>query len=298
MMKPAAKRRHRKVLYFSLLLLIVHCSIQWIEVTNAWIVPKRSLSSTRKHGFRSHEAILPRPFTPQPRLALIQTGSQSNDHALEENGATASSTSKTLPDDNRPYFIRPALMVDMGRASKILSDGFFKHKTNFITYQFERLQTYLSLESTFSKPNTYHEIFVACCGQKGTVWGVVEVDARIDGSDRSVTVKGDGPYMCNLAVDDQFQRMGIASALVKECERQVTEWHKNDQERRIRDGTVDDPTSICISNSLCLRVRESNTPAVQLYAKMGYHPMWQETEDKTGETVLFMRKQLSESAQG
>jgi hypothetical protein len=53
-------------------------------------------------------------------------------------------------------------MVDMGPASKILADGFFKNKTNFITYQFERLQTYLSLESGFPRPSTRHELFVAC----------------------------------------------------------------------------------------------------------------------------------------
>ncbi|KAL3902524.1 MAG: hypothetical protein SGARI_005795 [Bacillariaceae sp.] len=179
-------------------------------------------------------------------------------------------------------------MVDMGRASKILSDGFFKSKTNFITYQFERLQTYLSLESAFPTPNTPHEIF------RGTVWGIVEVDARSDNSDRAKTVKDDGPYMCNLAIDDQCQRMGIASALVRECERQVSQWHQEDKQRRARNGKGDDPTTIQISHSLCLRVRASNTPAVQLYDKLGYRSMWQETEDKTGETVLLMRKQLGQ----
>jgi ribosomal protein S18 acetylase RimI-like enzyme len=254
----------------------------------------RSLLPACRH-FRQSNALISqrRRYELQSGLASAQTDKSSIDQPFVENDAVfkLASTGK-LQNENLPYFIRPALMVDMGRASKILSDGFFKHKTNFFTYQLERLQTFLSLESTFPKPNTYHEIFVACCAKKGTVWGVVEVDARMDGSDRSVTVKDDGPYMCNLAVDDKCQRMGIASALVRECERLVMEWHEDDKQRRIRDGTLDDPTTIRVSNSLCLRVRESNTPAVHLYAKLGYRSMLQEAEDKTGEIVLLMRKQL------
>ncbi|KAL3903140.1 MAG: hypothetical protein SGILL_010557, partial [Bacillariaceae sp.] len=264
-------------------------------VTGAFVPTEKSSFSPSRQNEGSNNVIQPRHFKHKARVYSTQTDNQSIEGANTVDNVVDSRSSpsdESSQDDNLPYFIRPALLVDMGRASKILSDGFFKHKTNFITYQFERLTTYLSLESTFPKPNTYHEIFVACCAQKGTVWGVVEVDARMDGSDRSVTVKDDGPYMCNLAVDDQSQRMGIASALVRECERQVAEWHNDDRQRRIRNGTDDDPTTIRVSKSLCLRVRESNVPAVQLYAKMGYQSMWQEPEKKTGETVLLMRKQL------
>jgi ribosomal protein S18 acetylase RimI-like enzyme len=197
-------------------------------------------------------------------------------------------------DEEKPFFIRPALMVDMGRGSKILSDGFFKSKTNFITYHFERLQTYLSLESCFPEPNSNHEIFVACCAKRGTVWGMVEVDAR---TKRCSTLRGtakDGPYMCNLAVDDRYQRLGIATSLVVECERQVREWHEQDRQQRIQDGTVDDLTTMQLSNSLYLKVRENNYPAVRLYSKLGYLSVWQETDEMTGEIILLMRKQLSE----
>jgi ribosomal protein S18 acetylase RimI-like enzyme len=48
-----------------------------------------------------------------------------------------------------------------------------------------------------------------------------------------------------------------------------------------------------MSNSLSLKVRESNRAAIQLYTKLGYQPLLQETEKKTGEIVLVMRKQLS-----
>jgi len=139
---------------------------------------------------------------------------------------------------------------------------------------------------------------------------MVEVDARLDktgpGSIMDTRNIGkDGPYMCNLAVDDKCQRQGIATALVKECERQVQEWHNQDrQSMEQRLGGAQPPDAffssspgtshpLIISNSLCLKVRESNQAAVQLYTKLGYRSLRKETEEKSGETVVLMRKELS-----
>lgn len=184
-------------------------------------------------------------------------------------------------ESREEFFIRESMMVDMGRASKILADGFFKDNTNFITYQFERLQTYLSLESGFPQPSTLHQIFVACEATTGQVIGVAEVDARLDGGQG---VRGkNGPYMCNVAVDQKFQRNGIASALVQQCESQVHEW--------VRQSSSSSSSTV-LSNSLYLKVRENNQAAVAMYDKLGYRSMRQEKEEKTDLTVLIMRKQL------
>ena len=191
------------------------------------------------------------------------------------------------------FFIRKSLMGDMGRASQILADGFYKGRTNFITYQWERLETYLSLESSFPKPQTRHELFVACAAQSGKVLGLAEVDARRDDDDSSGNNNNNnnsrgqnGPYLCNLAVDPSFSRRGIASALVKQCESQVREWYHSSS------TDDDDDDSDRISPSLHLKVRESNTAALQMYDKLGYHCYLQEKEKKTGETVIAMRKEL------
>ncbi|OEU07548.1 hypothetical protein FRACYDRAFT_271954 [Fragilariopsis cylindrus CCMP1102] len=111
--------------------------------------------------------------------------------------------------------------------------------------------------------------------------------------------------MCNLAVDIRHQRKGIATSLVYECERQVQEWYNkynnynyiinnddDDDENKNR-NKENDTTSI--SNSVCLKVRESNMAAIQMYLKLGYLTVWQEKEDN-GNTILVMRKQLSSSA--
>jgi ribosomal protein S18 acetylase RimI-like enzyme len=86
------------------------------------------------------------------------------------------------------------------------------------------------------------------------------------------------PYMCNVAVDEKYQRRGIASALIARCERQVEDWYVQ--------------TGGQISCSLYLRVRESNTAAVRMYSKLNYTSILQEKDKKTGEKLLVMRKEL------
>jgi ribosomal protein S18 acetylase RimI-like enzyme len=177
------------------------------------------------------------------------------------------------------FFIRKSMIGDMGKASKILADGFYKHK-NFIVYQLEKLETFLSLESCFPKPNTFHEIFVACDNHNGEVLGLVEVDAR-----RNQT-KGrshqDDPYMYNLAVDEGHKRKGIAKALIREVEEKVQAWHS------ATDGNI--------PNSIYLKVRQSNEAAVIMYDQLGYRSYMQEA-DRKGEVVLVMRKSLHASKQ-
>jgi ribosomal protein S18 acetylase RimI-like enzyme len=144
---------------------------------------------------------------------------------------------------------------------------------------------------------------------------MVEVDARPTiNEERSVEVAG--AYMCNLAVDEKCHRQGIASALVQECERQVLEWYEQYKSQPPPSSDVVDisaatfligqegalltnytavaaAATTLLSNSLSLKVRQSNKAAIQLYTKLGYQSLWQEEERKTGETVLVMRKQLS-----
>ena len=207
------------------------------------------------------------------------------DHSNSKNGEPAP------PID---FFVRRAHKADVGRASEILADGFFKHKTNVFTYQWEKLETFLSLESTFPKPHTMHQLFVACDAKSGRVLGVAEVDAReagivprhVNNSTMTTTPTPEvrdassinGPYMCNVAVDENFQRRGIATALVRRCETQVQHWH------RLSNRTI--------SCSLSLKVRASNQVATQIYSKLGYMSLRQEKNPKTREEVLIMRKEL------
>jgi len=207
---------------------------------------------------------------------------------------SSSSTTPSEPEEEVPsFFIRPVLSADIGPASKILADGFFKDNTNFFTYQLERFETYLSLEVGFPRPNTRHEIFVACEQSTGKVLGLAEVDARTE----RPTVDSDGPYLCNVAVDLDHLRQGIATALVEKCEAQVQEWVTQESKEAdiLNDNkkNKDDDTPRLLSSSLHLKVRQSNEKAVNMYQKLGYQSILQESDKKKkNETILIMRKQL------
>lgn len=108
-----------------------------------------------------------------------------------------------------------------------------------------------------------------------------------------------------------------------ECERQVKEWYADDESRRreedeetinggdiiynskneminnivSNDNISTTKTKNPMSNSVCLKVRESNVAAVQMYRKLGYETVFEEIEDrKTNENILLMRKDLASSS--
>jgi ribosomal protein S18 acetylase RimI-like enzyme len=198
-----------------------------------------------------------------------------------------------LGTEQPEFFIRKSLPGDMGRASEILTDGFFKGKTNWITYQWERLETFLSLESTFPKPNTPHVIFVACNTVSGRILGMIELDARKNGrnkdskynSSKSTDIDSNGAYMCNVAVDDGHLRKGIATALIRQCESQVQQWHTESK------GSMP-----C---RLYLRVRSNNEAAIRMYSKLDYtisDVVPQVWDPKSGQSIYVMGKALEKSS--
>ena len=297
-------------------------SCSFLFAVDAWTISSRMISNSNNIK-RRRTATLTKT-TPSSSLMLLRhyslSSSSSSSSSLpattrvEEQETTTTATTNRLEGGENTscasFFIRPARMNDMEKGSKILADGFF-FDTNFFKYNWEKYITYLSLEANF--PNSIqarsrYEIYVACCLQTGEVLGMVEIDARERkrrSSSNLFQQSGGSPYMCNLAVDIRHQRKGIATSLVYECERQVQEWYNkynnynyiinnddDDDENKNR-NKENDTTSI--SNSVCLKVRESNMAAIQMYLKLGYLTVWQEKEDN-GNTILVMRKQLSSSA--
>lgn len=171
------------------------------------------------------------------------------------------------------FFVRVAVFADLSAAARILTDGFFSDSTNFITYQMERLKTFLSLESTFPDPinRGSHEMIVACLNQGSKVVGFAEVDCR-ESDDPKLPPR---PYMCNLCVDKKWQRKGVATVLIKECE-----------SISIRGG----------KDSIFLKVREGNFAATSMYESIGYVIVSSSQEDN--DVVLLMKKDLREAAVG
>lgn len=153
------------------------------------------------------------------------------------------------------FFIRKCLPAEVGPAADILTEAFFKQGTNPITYQWERLTTYLSLEGLYPKPGTRHVIYVACDNKTGKVLGLAEIDDRPSApNDQYATPR---PYMFNVAVNPKFQRKGIAKALVSSCEEVARAWGKP---------------------QVWLKVRSSSKAAVAMYESLGYIKRYQRME--------------------
>ena len=188
------------------------------------------------------------------------------------------------------YFVREALFVHLSTAAKILTEEFYAYRTNFITFQIERLKTVLSLESTFPNqdPNSLNynkrirrplqQMLVACEAKGGKVIGFAEVDARPLGKndDGTTRISEDGTssdnvlrsYMYNLAVDKNWKRKGVASQLVRAAETYVIDMHEE-----------------CVENRLYLRVRKSNEAAIGLYKSLGYREMDPLSIDLTAQDI-------------
>mmetsp|Transcript_7787 Transcript_7787/g.11608 ORF Transcript_7787/g.11608 Transcript_7787/m.11608 type:complete len:218 (-) Transcript_7787:203-856(-) len=173
-----------------------------------------------------------------------------------------------------PCFSAKRIHADLGRAAKILTDGFFADNTNFITYNVERLKTFLSLESTYpgASDGGLRSMIVACRNEDGFVLGFAELDCRpkteLHEKDPTLAPR---PYMYNLAVDQRWKRRGIAAALIKMCEEKALE---------------------CNREAMYLKVREGNEAATLLYQKAGYEVASSGDEELNGTKVLLMKKTL------
>jgi len=206
--------------------------------------------------------------------------------------------------------------ADLGPAARILTEEFYSHRTNFITFQIERLKTSLSLESTFPKRDStsrcdmfnqpLKQMFVACNNKDGTVLGFAEVDAsplmtinyaeeRNKNSENS-TNNIKRPYMYNLAVDKRWKRKGIARALIRECENFVRDRHKRRAEMVDFSSLNRKEESSC-SNSipqLFLKVWNNNTAAISLYKTMEYREIDPKTLSLSQEEVNIGSAELGE----
>jgi len=255
----------------------------FLPYKKALLIQETSTSTTTKHEQQTESQF-------RERLRRWKKNAGKSFRQSNDRGGRLFLTRLRCSERTPDFFVRKGIPSDMGRASQILADGFFKGNTNWWTYQWERLETYLSLESTFPKPNTPHVIFVACESKSGQILGMAELDARRRDKNKGTNRRNNNdnnnndydPYMCNVAVDDRHLRKGIGSALIRHCELQVQQWHLES------DGTI----PCC----LYLKVRSNNQPAIRMYTKLDYSNkstgLPEEWDSKTGQAIYVMRKEL------
>ena len=169
----------------------------------------------------------------------------------------------------------------MSQAAKILVNGFYQDN-HTISKWWEKIQTQMSLESNLPNSFSQHEMWVACQSQTGEVVAFCELDNRppkqkatmTTTESKSLTVR---PYMCNLAVHEDWRNQGLAQELIRQCEASVELWLENNK------------------FVLYLKVKKQNEAAIKLYTKLGYHVVASEVDDKTQEVLLLMQREWSKS---
>ena len=198
----------------------------------------------------------------------------------------------TTPPPASTVQIRAATVQDTRALAEVLASSFYR-RTGWQGWVYPVLQLGVGedLRNRLRSPETYYACLAATAAtgvdrmamatkttatpmtNPAAIVGTVEVTWK-----RPYLwplVGFDGPYIANLAVRSPYRRRGIARQLLSACETQAQAWH---------------------GRKLYLHVLETNQPARQLYASMGYkehnvEPSW--ANQLWGQPrQLLLRKQL------
>ena len=208
---------------------------------------RRRRRSTTNYNFNSHHLFsIPETMQQDENEKMNVEISEQNEQDLD---SFEQQQQQKIP---APFFIRDAVISDLGSVSTILTDGFFSDSTNIFTYQIEKLKTFLSLEACFPRQPQIHKYLVACSSQqqnnkKEKVIGFIEIDCRPTSNPNLRR-----PYMCNLCVDSKWKRQGVATALIASCEKLAFRCDRLE------------------ASELWLKVRKGNNIAIGMYEKLGY----------------------------
>lgn len=110
------------------------------------------------------------------------------------------------------------------------------------------------------------ELIVCKNSITGEIYGCAGIEVTRISTPNGKSVQFSAPLMSNLAVGKKFRRKGLAEDLVRATEEfALKKWGYED----------------CY-----LFVEKRNSPAIKLYRKLGYIPMW---EDDTAKTLTFTK---------
>ena len=229
-----------------------------------------------------------------------------------------SSSSSAIKEGMTSLFtIRQATMNDLASISSIVTHGFFANDTNIVTYQIEKLKTYLSLEACFPQQPELHHYLVATTTatttaaaastskkrkvenntmlfptrkklEKEIIIGFIEIDCRpIKETKITATTTKTTAKLTSLAKVIKRPYMCNLSIDPK--------WQKKGVATALIQSSEALALEVGLSSEIWLKVRSSNVAAVGLYEKLGYdiHSSERIIEDnkkKPKETVLMLMK--------
>ncbi len=164
------------------------------------------------------------------------------------------------------YYVRKARYMELGHVVDILIDAFYNPSALVRPYLY--LSELSRLQGNFPYDEKVHTFYVACCmeDKEEKVIGFVDVDKR-EGKKLSDAPR---PYLSDLAVHSKYRRMGVAKALIHNCEEESIRWGED---------------------CLYLRVDKKNDGGLKMYEGLNYekqeHPYFGVGRDTT---ILLKRK--------
>jgi ribosomal protein S18 acetylase RimI-like enzyme len=164
------------------------------------------------------------------------------------------------------FYVRKARYMELGHVVEIVLEAFYNPSALIRPYLF--LSELSRLQGNFPYDDKVHAFYVACCmeDKEEKIIGFVDVDKR-DGKKISDAPR---PYLSDLAVHSEYRRMGVAKALVRNCELESLRWGKD---------------------YLFLRVDKGNNAGLKMYEGLKYekqeHPYFGVGKDTT---ILLKRE--------
>ncbi|GMI17092.1 hypothetical protein TrLO_g13497 [Triparma laevis f. longispina] len=187
--------------------------------------------------------------------------------------SSSSSSSNLVVEPRTNYVIREADYGDLGAVAKCLVSSFYKPSMPFIAAT-NTLKELSRLQNNFAGYDSkIHSMFVVTtietASKEEEVVGFVDVDGR-----KKIKKKHQGgprPYLSDLAISKAHRRNGLATSLIRHCEKTAM-------------GDCDKSWGF---DSLHLRVSKENTAALKLYYELDYNIV---DEDYDCPTFLLRKK--------
>ena len=222
-----------------------------------WNASSFSLSATS--GSRLTQTLFRVPAFPQSNFII-----QNKSKHLRSNLCLQAESSDTSCESPTDFYVRKARYMELGHVVNIIIDGFYNPSA------FVRPYLYLSelsrLQGNFPYDNDVHSFLVACTmvDKQERIIGFVDVDRR-DGKKMSDAPR---PYLSDLAVHVEYRRIGVAKALVRNCEIESMNWGKD---------------------YLYLRVDKSNDAALKMYQGLSYEKEEHSYFGKGRDTTILLK---------
>lgn len=207
----------------------------------------------------------------------------------------------TTTNDNIVFRVRECSHMELGSCADVIMSSFYNYTSMSPWRQLTKLAELNRIQQSFpyGDDRSLHRMFVVTATTKQTadqtsqqdltastaaICGFVDVDARRPNRQTGYSYNP-RPYLSDLCIHPNFRRQGLAKKLVQICEDfcfRLPEQHWSD---------VDSDSEL---PELYIRVKATNTAAIQMYDSLGYSAI----SNPDGESIRILYKELTHQREG